>query len=199
MIQILFEEDFNRALPETLLEYLRDGRYESQVEQIRMLANGSPTEINSALVRFSHLPKYIPAGEFIIHAQEPEFVSYTKIVALEFLVSVDEELASLSDSIKAVPFTYVAYLNAFSNGFVVWVKTDTPMSSISHSWTHIGLSSLYRKRTGFSASHIGNDWTDALEVSFDAGLFLNPKAEIYPHPSGIRGSTFQLNLFDQPK
>ena len=180
MFNFYTKSDYNRVLPEVLLQSIQQGEYATEVNRIRSLLTENGAEVRQSLTLFAHLPKYAPAGDLFLIDGELELVDYTQMVALEYRVVDNGQVQSLFEAVSGDKYTYAAYVNAFGNGVIIWVKTDTPMKRNSHRWTHLALQTYYRELTGVGAENNGSEWGDTFEVSFDPDLFHNPDADIFP-------------------
>ena len=158
-----------------ILKHIKNGRWQTQVNEIRDLINRNENEKASVLKKT--LPAFTPSGTFNERRKKEYIDSYTGILHLDY--DKVEDVESLKESIIKIPFTYSAFISPSGKGLKVIVNTDAELES--HTDAFNTLRAYYDGIVGLESDKSVKDVTRLCFVSYDPNLYLNESSETYSY------------------
>lgn len=158
-----------------ILNYIKNGRWQTQVDEIRDLINRNENEKASDLKKT--LPAFTPSGTFNERRKKENIDSYSGLLHLDY--DKVKDIESLKEIIVKIPYTYSAFISPSGNGLKVIVNTDTLLKN--HTEAFNALRSYYDGIVGLESDRAVKDVTRLCFVSYDPRLYLNETSEIFSY------------------
>lgn len=158
-----------------ILNYIKNGRWQTQVNEIRDLINNHENE--KANVIKKKLPAFTPSGTFNERRKKENIDSYSGLLHLDY--DKVKDIESLKEIIVKIPYTYSAFISPSGNGLKVIVNTDTLLKN--HTEAFNALRSYYDGIVGLESDRAVKDVTRLCFVSYDPSLYLNETSEIFSY------------------
>ena len=156
-----------------ILNYIKNGRWQTQVDEIRDLINRNENEKASVLKKT--LPAFTPSGTFNERRKKENIDSYSGLLHLDY--DKVEDVESLKEIIVKIPFTYSAFISPSGKGLKVVVNTDAELES--HTDAFNALRSYYDGIVGLESDRAVKDVTRLCFVSYDFELYINESSKIF--------------------
>jgi KaiC/GvpD/RAD55 family RecA-like ATPase len=156
-----------------ILKNIKNGRWQTQITEIRDCINGGENEKASILKR--GLPAFTPSGTFNERRKKENIDSYSGLLHLDY--DKVEDVESLKEIIVQIPFTYSAFISPSGKGLKVVVNTDAELET--HTDAFNALRAFYDGIVGFESDKSVKDVTRLCFASYDPNLYLNESSEIF--------------------
>ncbi len=156
-----------------ILKYIKNGRWEQQINEIRELIKNNKNEKASVLKK--DLPAFTPSGTFKERRRKDNIDQYSGLLHLDY--DKVEDVESLKESIINIPFTYSAFISPSGKGLKVIAKTDTLLKNHTEAFNTLRM--YYDGIVGFESDGAVKDVTRLCFVSYDPNLYLNESSETF--------------------
>lgn len=156
-----------------ILKHIKNGRWKTQINEIRDLINRNENEKGSVLKKT--LPAFTPSGTFSERRKKENIDSYSGLLHLDY--DKVEDVESLKEIIVKIPFTYSAFISPSGKGLKVVVNTDAELESHTHAFNALKL--YYDEIVGLESDRTVKDVTRLCFVSYDPELYLNESSKIF--------------------
>ena len=170
----LIEETENTVTDlKIILKHIKNGRWQTQITEIRDCINGGENEKASILKK--GLPAFTLSGTFNERRKKEYIDTYSSILHLDY--DKVEDVASLKEIIIRIPFTYSAFISPSGKGLKVIVMTNSELES--HTVVFNALRDYYDEIAGIVSDKSVKDVSRLCFVSYDPNLYLNESSEIF--------------------
>lgn len=156
-----------------ILKHIKNGRWQTQVNEIRDMINRNENEKSSVLKKT--LPAFTPSGTFNERRKKENIDSYSGILHLDYDKVDNVEI--MKDVLISIPYTYSAFVSPSGNGIKVFVLTDSKPKE--HTEVFNQIRAYYDRILGIESDRSVKDITRLCFVSFDPNLYLNESSEIF--------------------
>jgi RecA-family ATPase len=156
-----------------ILKHIKNGRWQTQVNEIRDIINRNENEKASVLKKT--LPAFTPSGTFYERRKKENIESYSGILHLDYDKVDNVEI--IKDILTTIPYTYSAFISPSGNGIKVFVLTDAKPKEHTEFFNQIR--AYYDGILGIESDNSVKDITRLCFVSFDPNLYLNESSEIF--------------------
>ncbi len=156
-----------------ILKHIKNGRWQTQVNEIRDMINRNENEKSSVLKKT--LPAFTPSGTFNERRKKENIDSYSGILHLDYDKVDNVEI--MKDILISIPYTYSAFISPSGNGIKVFVLTDSKPKE--HTEVFNQIRAYYDRILGIESDKSVKDITRLCFVSFDPNLYLNESSEIF--------------------
>lgn len=156
-----------------ILKHIKNGRWQTQVNEIRDLINRNENEKASVLKKT--LPAFTPSGTFNERRKKENIDSYSGLLHLDY--DKVEDVESLKEIIVKIPFTYSAFISPSGKGLKVMVITDAFLENHTEAFNE--LRAYYDEIVGLDSDKSVKDVTRLCFVSYDPELYLNESSKIF--------------------
>ena len=156
-----------------ILKHIKNGRWQTQITEIRDCINGGENEKASILKK--GLPAFTLSGTFNERRKKEYIDTYSSILHLDY--DKVEDVASLKEIIIRIPFTYSAFISPSGKGLKVIIMTNSELES--HTDVFNALRDYYDGIVGFESDKSVKDISRLCFVSYDPNLYLNESSEIF--------------------
>lgn len=156
-----------------ILKHIKNGRWQTQVNEIRDLINRNENEKASVLKKT--LPAFTPSGTFNERRKKENIDSYSGLLHLDY--DKVEDVESLKEIIVKIPFTYSAFISPSGKGLKVIVNTDAFLENHTEAFNE--LRAYYDEIVGLDSDRAVKDVTRLCFVSYDPNLYLNENSKIF--------------------
>jgi hypothetical protein len=158
---------------QNILEYIKNGKWKTQIETIRQTIDEGGQVKADELKR--NLPAFTVSATFKERRKKENIDTYSGLIHLDYDKVDDVEI--LKDIIIKIPFTYSAFISPSGKGLKVIVKTDAELES--HTETFNALRDYYDEIASFVSDKSVKDVTRLCFVSYDPELYLNESSKIF--------------------
>ena len=156
-----------------ILKHIKNGRWQTQVNEIRDLINRNENEKASVLKKT--LPAFTPSGTFNERRKKENIDSYSGLLHLDY--DKVDDIESLKENIIKIPFTYSAFISPSGKGLKVMVITDAFLENHTEAFNE--LRAYYDGIVGLDSDKSVKDVTRLCFVSYDPELYLNESSKIF--------------------
>ena len=170
-----------------ILKHIKNGRWQTQVNEIRDLINRNENEKASVLKKT--LPAFTPSGTFNERRKKENIDSYSGLLHLDY--DKVEDVESLKEIIVKIPFTYSAFISPSGKGLKVIVNTDAFLENHTEAFNE--LRAYYDEIVGLDSDKSVKDVTRLCFVSYDPKLYLNQLAKIFTIRNNSNESTVDIS------
>lgn len=156
-----------------ILKNIKNGRWQTQITEIRNCINGGENEKASVLKK--NLPAFTPSGTFNERRRKENIESYSGLLHLDY--DKVEDVEGLKESIINIPYTYSAFISPSGKGLKVMVITDALLKNHTEAFNE--LRAYYDGIVGFESDRNVKDVTRLCFVSYDPTLYLNESSKTF--------------------
>ena len=151
-----------------ILESIREGRFEHQVQMLRMLVDLDPEQFAKLKER---LPAVTFSGVFGERRRREFMKSYSGLIVFDIDKIPNNRIQALFENIKQDKFTFAIWRSPSGRGLKFIVKTDSDPSD--HKLYYRAICTFYEKTYTIDIDRSGSDLTRLCYVSHDPDLALN--------------------------
>ncbi len=177
VITISCFENFNQVSEQIdltqMVERIKNGRYRSPIEKLRILYHSGSNEAFTAGKK--SLPAFTPSAQYQGGRKAEYLTGYNRIVILD--LDKLEQVAPVRAKIEQCPYTLSCFLSPSGNGLKILVKTDN--SAAKHKEAFLAVQAHYEHLTGVKIDPSGKDLSRLCFVSYDPDIFYHSNAKIF--------------------
>jgi predicted P-loop ATPase len=151
------------------IEIIRNGSYQSIIDQIRDSTEAERKKIKSTL------PAVTLSGSFQNSHKEDELIKHSGFIQID--IDHIEEIKAYKDLLYNDPYTFCGFDSPTGTGLKLIVKI--PLEKDQHKIFFFELEKYYKKQYQIKIDPVCKDVCRLCFVSFDENLFLNEKSELF--------------------
>jgi hypothetical protein len=152
----------------SVLEEIRNGKYQKQIEEIRNQENPSKSPLKDKL------PLFTPTGIFT-HRSMAGLDTYNGIICLD--IDNVEDPESLKNKAKTLDYVFAAFITPSGKGLKVLIKTDATQAE--YKIKELLVSAAFETETGAIRDNHCKDIARIQFVSYDPNIYINEDSVIF--------------------